>query len=66
MRLLGELTTLFEDLDVPQGYEIRMGGEQEDQKESGAFLAVAFLAALVLILLVKVLLWLLASLFTIV
>jgi multidrug efflux pump len=50
--IVGELTTLFEALDVPQGYKIRMGGEQEDQKESGAFLGIAFLAALVLIYLI--------------
>ncbi|MFM2442709.1 MAG: hypothetical protein RL449_1351, partial [Bacteroidota bacterium] len=50
--IVGELTTLFEEIDIPQGYKIRMGGEQEDQKESGAFLAVAFLAALVLIYLI--------------
>jgi multidrug efflux pump subunit AcrB len=50
--IVGELTTLFEGIDVPQGYTIRMGGEQEDQKESGAFLGMAFLAALVLIYLI--------------
>jgi multidrug efflux pump subunit AcrB len=50
--IVGELTTLFEEIEVPQGYTIRMGGEQEDQKESGAFLGMAFLAALVLIYLI--------------
>jgi multidrug efflux pump subunit AcrB len=50
--IVGELTTLFEGIEVPQGYTLRMGGEQEDQKESGAFLGVAFLVALILIYLI--------------
>ena len=50
--IVGELTTLFETIDVPQGYKIRMGGEQEDQKEAGSFLGMAFLAALILIYLI--------------
>jgi multidrug efflux pump subunit AcrB len=50
--IVGELEALFETIDMPQGYKIRMGGEQEQQKESGEFLGVAFLAALVLIYLI--------------
>lgn len=50
--IVQELTDLFQGMEVPQGYKIRMGGEQEDQKESMAFLSVAFLAALVLIYLI--------------
>jgi multidrug efflux pump len=50
--IVTELTSLFESLDLPQGYRIKMGGEQEDQKESMDFLGLAFLAALVLIYLI--------------
>jgi multidrug efflux pump subunit AcrB len=50
--IVGELEQLFETIEMPQGYKIRMGGEQEQQKESGEFLGVAFLAALVLIYLI--------------
>ena len=41
-------------LDLPIGYEIRYAGEKEDQDESQAFLAKAFLIALLLITLVLV------------
>jgi multidrug efflux pump subunit AcrB len=37
------------DLELPSGYRIRQGGEQEEQKETQAFLGLAFGAALVLI-----------------
>ncbi len=40
------------DIDLPSGYRIRQGGEQEEQKETQAFLGVAFGAALVLIYLI--------------
>jgi multidrug efflux pump len=50
--IVGELEQLFQTIEMPQGYKIRMGGEQEQQKESGEFLGVAFLAALVLIYLI--------------
>ena len=50
--IVGELESLFETMEMPQGYKIRMGGEQEQQKESGEFLGMAFMAALVLIYLI--------------
>ena len=50
--IVSELSNLFETMDLPQGYKIRMGGEQEDQKESMSFLGLAFGAALVLIYLI--------------
>ena len=50
--IVAELNDLFESIDLPQGYTIRMGGEQEQQKETGDFLGIAFLAALVLIYLI--------------
>ena len=50
--IVGELTQLLETIDMPKGYTIRMGGEQEQQKETGDFLGIAFLSALVLIYLI--------------
>ncbi len=50
--IVTELSSLFETMELPQGYKIRMGGEQEDQKESMGFLGLAFAAALVLIYLI--------------
>ncbi len=50
--IVQELSSLFQTIDVPGGYTIRMGGEQEDQKESMEFLSGAFIAALVLIFLI--------------
>ncbi len=50
--IVAELNDLFDSIDLPQGYTIRMGGEQEQQKETGDFLGVAFLTALVLIYLI--------------
>jgi multidrug efflux pump subunit AcrB len=40
------------DLDVPSGYNIRQGGEQEEQRKTEAFLGTAFGAALVMIYLI--------------
>lgn len=40
------------DIDLPSGYAIRQGGEQEEQGEAMAFLGGAFLIALLLIFLI--------------
>jgi hypothetical protein len=48
--VVGEITEAIKTMDTPQGYEIRMGGEQEDQKETSSFLGIAFLMSLGLIL----------------
>lgn len=47
-QILTELSTI----DLPSGYAIRQGGEQEQQKETQAFLGTAFMAALALIYLI--------------
>jgi multidrug efflux pump len=52
--IVAEIQTLVDDMDVPSGYTIRMGGEQEDQQETGTFLGGALLAAVILIFLVLV------------
>jgi multidrug efflux pump len=40
------------ELDIPSGYAIRQGGEQEEQNETMAFLGMAFGVALILIYLI--------------
>ncbi|MFN8321399.1 MAG: efflux RND transporter permease subunit [Chitinophagales bacterium] len=42
------------NMDVPEGYEIKMTGEQEQQQETGSFLMVAFGLALALMLMILV------------
>lgn len=49
-RLKGDLT----NIDTPEGYEIRMTGEQEDQAETSNFLGMALLMSLGLIFLILV------------
>ncbi len=49
-----EINLLLPKIALPAGYEIKTGGEQEDQKETGDFLLIAFMAALGLIFMVLV------------
>lgn len=42
------------NMELPEGYEVKMTGEQEQQAETGAFLGVAFGMALALMLLIMV------------
>ena len=42
-------TYWYSGLELPQGYTIRLGGEQEEQLKSLQFLGVAFLGAILLI-----------------
>jgi multidrug efflux pump subunit AcrB len=53
--IVSQITQLAKTIDVPEGYEIRMTGEQEQQKETSDFLGVAFLGALALMFLILVL-----------
>lgn len=53
--IVPQIEALVSELDVPSGYTIKMGGEQEEQKETGTFLVGALIAAIVLIFLVLVL-----------
>lgn len=50
--IVAQIEELVSGMDVPSGYKIRMGGEQEAQKETGDFLGVAFLGAILLIFLI--------------
>jgi multidrug efflux pump len=50
----GQLANLFRDVKLPEGYEIKQTGEQEEQAETGAFLGKAFAAAIALMFLIIV------------
>ncbi|MCX6350560.1 MAG: efflux RND transporter permease subunit [Bacteroidetes bacterium] len=46
--------SLFATVKMPEGYEIKQTGEQEDQKETSDFLGVAFLATIALMFVIIV------------
>jgi multidrug efflux pump len=50
--IVAQIEALIQDMEVPNGYIIKMGGEQEEQNESMAFLGTAFGAAILLIYLI--------------
>ena len=50
--IVQEIQQLVTDTEVPNGYTVRMGGEQEDQQESMNFLISAFGLAMLLIYLI--------------
>ena len=49
-----QIREALQDFEVPTGYEINLTGEQEEQAETGRFLGVALLAAVMLIFLILV------------
>ncbi|QKZ11690.1 efflux RND transporter permease subunit [Spirosoma sp. KUDC1026] len=51
-QIVGQIQQVVNDMDVPNGYTIKMGGEQEDQQESMNFLISAFGIAILLIYLI--------------
>ena len=52
--VVAEINQAIQNLDTPSGYTVRMGGEQEDQKETSDFLGIAFLMALGMIFVILV------------
>ena len=52
--VVAEINQAIQNLDTPTGYTVRMGGEQEDQKETSDFLGIAFLMALGMIFVILV------------
>ncbi|MER2997207.1 efflux RND transporter permease subunit [Pontibacter populi] len=44
----------LQNFQTPEGYEVRIGGQQEDQKETSDFLGLAFVAAFLIIFLILV------------
>jgi multidrug efflux pump subunit AcrB len=49
-----QIQEVVDGLDIPQGYAVKLGGEQEEQMKSMKFLGVAFLGAIFLIFLILV------------
>jgi multidrug efflux pump len=49
-----QLKDLFTQIKMPDGYEIKQTGEQEDQKETSDFLGMAFLATIALMFMIIV------------
>ncbi len=52
--IVQEITQVIKGVEVPEGYEIKMTGEQEQQKETSDFLGLAFMGALALMFLILV------------
>src|SRR5690606_8869490 len=52
--VVSEITNALGDFQTPQGIEIKMTGEQEDQAETSGFLQVAFMVSFGLIFMVLV------------
>ncbi|WP_128547298.1 efflux RND transporter permease subunit [Larkinella soli] len=50
--IVQQIQEVVRDIEVPNGYVVRMGGEQEQQQESAQFLMTAFGAAILLIYLI--------------
>ncbi|MDZ7807958.1 MAG: efflux RND transporter permease subunit [Gracilimonas sp.] len=49
-----EIRDALKDFEIPQGYEVNLTGEQEEQAETSQFLMVALLSAVMLIFLILV------------
>lgn len=47
-----QIQQVINQMEIPNGYTVRLGGEQEDQAESMQFLGMAFLVAILLIYLI--------------
>lgn len=52
--VVAEIQTALDTYNPPAGISIRMGGEQEEQKETGAFLGNAMLISMILIFLILI------------
>lgn len=52
--IVGQIQQALPNIKTPEGYEVRLGGEQEDQKETSDFLSVALVASIGLIFLILV------------
>lgn len=52
--IIPQIQEVINQMDLPEGYEAKMTGEQEQQAETGAFLGIAFGGALALMFLIMV------------
>ncbi|RYC68273.1 MULTISPECIES: efflux RND transporter permease subunit [Spirosoma] len=48
----GQIQQVINQMEIPNGYSVKLGGEQEDQQESATFLVTAFGVAILLIYLI--------------
>jgi multidrug efflux pump subunit AcrB len=51
-QIVAQIQQVINEMDIPNGYMVKIGGEQEDQQESMSFLGSAFMIALLLIYLI--------------
>ena len=52
--VVASIQQVINNLEIPEGYEVKMGGEQEQQKETQDFLGIAFALALALMFMIMV------------
>jgi len=52
--IVAEMNKIIKQTEIPEGYTIKMTGEQEQQEESSTFLGFAFLASLALMFMILV------------
>jgi multidrug efflux pump len=52
--VVANVKQVIANMDIPEGYEVKMTGEQEQQQETSAFLGVAFALALALMMMIMV------------
>lgn len=52
--ILPAVQSIINNMDIPEGYEVKITGEQEQQAETGAFLGKAFAGAIALMFLIMV------------
>ena len=53
-QIIPQIELIVANMNIPEGYEIKMTGEQEQQEETSNFLGVAFMGALALMFLILV------------
>jgi multidrug efflux pump len=52
--VVASVEQVIKNMNIPEGYEIKMAGEQEQQQETGAFLQKAFMLAFALMFMIMV------------
>ena len=52
--IVANIQEVVNNMNIPEGYEVKMTGEQEQQQETGAFLGVAFALAFALMFMIMV------------
>jgi multidrug efflux pump subunit AcrB len=52
--IIPQIQLIIANMDIPEGYDVKMTGEQEQMQETGTFLGLAFMGALALMFLILV------------